>query len=257
MYNLKILGSISPYCKKDMNCPGYMIFNDNNKILLDCGFGVSRLLDFPNNLENLIIIISHYHKDHYADLFAIKYAVLCYERLGLLKTSVKVYIPKVQKDDEFYLDYCLIKSEEEKKFKIFEYDDSNEIKIDDISIEFIQTYHSIKNYSVKLTCNDKKIVYSGDMGYKNIEKYINFVKNANLFICECSFLEAECKDNKYHLHTDEVALISKLSGCKKVILTHTWPEHDKYEYINEVKKTFENVHIATEESILYNIFDNK
>ena len=68
---------------------------------------ISSLLNFPDDLNNLTIIISHYHKDHYADLFAIKYAVLCYENLGLLKSNVNVYLPKIDKNEECFLDYNL------------------------------------------------------------------------------------------------------------------------------------------------------
>ena len=108
-----------------------------------------------------------------------------------------------------------------------------------------------------MTYHNNIVVYSGDMGYNDVEKYIDFIRNANIFLCECSFLEEEYKDSQYHLHTNEVAMISNLSGCNKVILTHTWPEHNKYDYISEVKKTFENVYIANENDILYNIFDGK
>lgn len=31
MYNLKILRSVSPYCKNDMNCPGYLVYDDDDK----------------------------------------------------------------------------------------------------------------------------------------------------------------------------------------------------------------------------------
>ena len=46
----------------------------NNKILLDCGNGITRNLNFPEDLNNLTIIISHLHRDHYSDIFSIAYA---------------------------------------------------------------------------------------------------------------------------------------------------------------------------------------
>ena len=38
------LGTISPYPKGNRNCPGFLVQYNNNKILLDCGDGVTRLL---------------------------------------------------------------------------------------------------------------------------------------------------------------------------------------------------------------------
>ena len=87
------LGTVSPYCKKDKNCPGFLVKNKNTKILLDCGSGISRLLNFPNDLESLTVIISHLHKDHYSDLFSLGYASFVYKNLGLLSKKIKVYIP--------------------------------------------------------------------------------------------------------------------------------------------------------------------
>lgn len=42
---LKILGSVSPYPKTSNNCVGYLIYDtsNNQKILLDCGNGITSL----------------------------------------------------------------------------------------------------------------------------------------------------------------------------------------------------------------------
>ncbi len=255
MFNLKILGSVSPYCKNDKNCPGYIIYNNKNKILLDCGFGVSRLLNFPEDLNNLTIIISHYHKDHYADLFAIKYAAISYKNQNLLKTNINVYIPYVEENDKNYLDYNLIYNENNDYFHIHEYKVNDKIIIDNLEVTFFETFHAIKNYSAKIKYNENYIVYSGDMGYKNIDKYIKFAKNANIFLCECSFLESEGVNNNYHLHTNEVLLLSQQLNIKKTIITHMWPEHDKKEYLKELNNVNNTFYVANENDIFYNIFE--
>lgn len=98
---LKVLGSISPYCKDQLNCPGYLIDSGKGKILLDCGSGSSGNMSFPEDIHNLNIIISHYHKDHYADLFAILYAGLCHKSLGE-DVSINVYVPETSDKDTIY-----------------------------------------------------------------------------------------------------------------------------------------------------------
>ena len=254
MYDLKILGSVSPYCKKGMNCPGYLLYNRQHRLLLDCGFGVSGLLEFPQDLEDLTIIISHYHKDHYADLFAIKYAAMSYKKAGLTEHKVTVYIPRAEEKDEYYTDYCLIKKEDEEYFNIVEYGAEDEIDIHGLKVSFFETYHAIKNYSAKISCNGKHMVYSGDMAYKNIGDYMEFIKGAGIFLCECSFLEKEGQGNCYHLHTREAASLAKQSGCKELIICHMWPEHDKEEYLEEISSEFENVRAAKEGEIIGDVF---
>ena len=70
---LKVLGTVSPYSKEEKNCPGFLVTTENNKILLDCGNGITRNLNFPEDLNNLTIIISHLHRDHYSDIFSIAF----------------------------------------------------------------------------------------------------------------------------------------------------------------------------------------
>ena len=91
---LKVLGSVSPYPKDNKNGVSNLVIDDDYKILLDCGTGSTRLLDMKKDLNNLIVIISHLHKDHYADLLPLSYASYVYHKLGYLKNKVKVYIPK-------------------------------------------------------------------------------------------------------------------------------------------------------------------
>ena len=52
------LGTVSPYCKDEHNCPGFLVLYKNQKILLDCGNGITRYMDFPSGLENLNVIIT-------------------------------------------------------------------------------------------------------------------------------------------------------------------------------------------------------
>ena len=42
------LGTVSTYCQGEKNCPGFLIQYLDNKILLDCGNGISRQLNFPD-----------------------------------------------------------------------------------------------------------------------------------------------------------------------------------------------------------------
>lgn len=240
---LKILGSVSPYSKADNNCVGYLIYDtDNNqKILLDCGNGITRLMKFPNDLENLTIILSHLHKDHYADLSAIAYASYVYHNLGLLNNKVNVYIPN-SKDLEDY--HYLINYGTENYMDFYVYDEKNNLNINDINISFNQTQHNIKTFAMNIIKGNKKISYSSDTGYD--ENIASFFHAADILICESSFLKNQKNGNINHLSAEEAAMIAKKSNVKKLILSHFWPEIDKSNYLNEAKNIFENVDVALE-----------
>lgn len=240
---LKILGSVSPYPKRDNNCVGYLIYDikNNQKILLDCGNGITRLMKFPEDLEDLTIIISHLHKDHYADLSAIAYASYVYHNLGLLSSKVKVYIPN-SKDLEDY--HYLINYGPENYMNFYIYDEKSNLNINDINVSFYQTQHSIKTFAMNIIKENIKVSYSADTGYD--ENISSFFQDADILICEASFLKHQKNGNRNHLSTEEAAVIAKKSSVKKLILSHFWPEIDKLNYLNEAKNIFKKVDVALE-----------
>ncbi len=240
---LKILGSVSPYPKTNNNCVGYLIYDSDNsqKILLDCGNGITRLMKFPETLENLTIIISHLHKDHYADLSAIAYTSYVYHNLGLLNSRVKVYIPNSKNLEDYHY---LMNYGTENYMDFYVYDEKSNLNINDISIYFYQTRHSIKTFAVNIIKKGIKLSYSADTGYD--ENISLFFKNADILICESSFLKHQKNGNIDHLSAEEAAIIAKKGNVEKLILSHFWPEIDKSSYLEEAKSIFENVEVATE-----------
>ena len=89
------------------------------------------------------------------------------------------------------------------------------------------------------------IVYSSDTGYKN-NTLESFSKNANLLICESTFLRGQMRIEDYHLYAHEAALIAKQSDVDKLLLTHFWPTIPKEQYVEEAKEFFQNTEAAIE-----------
>ena len=237
------LGTISPYTKGNMNCPGFLIEYHNKKILLDSGNGITRLLDFPNDLKDLSIIITHYHKDHFGDLGALQYASYVYHNLGLLDNKLKIYLPK--NDISFNKESIISNNESYSDY----YDINNlySFFIDDLRISFEDNKsHTIESYMVKLQNKDFKVVYTSDIGTTNLSKLVDFCKNADLIICESSFLRTHNSNSKTHMTAYEASILANKSQAKKLLLTHFWPEEDKNLYLKEAKQNFKNVDIAIE-----------
>lgn len=242
---IKVLGSVSPYSTEYDNCPGYLINLQNAKILLDCGPGVCSKLTMPVDLNNLNIFISHFHKDHYLDIFSIGYASYIYNKLHLLKNKIKVYIPKIIQTDEEYQDYLLLKTLKEQYFEIIEYDDNSMFTIENVDISFMKNHHSIKTYSTRLIFeNNYKFIYASDLGYKTKDNLIKFSKNADILLIESTFVKSDNSNNDFHLHAFEAATIAKEANVKKMLLTHFWPEHNKKIYLKEAKQIFKNTKLA-------------
>ena len=264
MTTITPLGTISPYCKYERNCPGFMIEEDKKRALLDCGNGITRYLDIPKDLEDLIVIISHLHKDHYGDLSALAYASYVNKNLGYLQERIKVYIPEGDqidatedyKDDDGWacsrkvkrnlpdFDY-LMNFGQEHFLEFIPYKEKDELEHGNIKISFKRNPHQLVTYSIKLETQDGKIVYSSDTGYKN-NTLANFSKNADILICESSFIKGQHRSTDNHLYACETAQIAKEAEVKQLLLTHLYPEVDRNLYLQEAKEVFENTHLAEE-----------
>jgi ribonuclease BN (tRNA processing enzyme) len=244
------LGTVSPYTKGNMNCPGYLIEYHDKKILLDCGNGITRLLEFPNILKNLTVIVTHFHKDHFGDLSSLQYATKVYNRLGLINEKMQVYLPKedyksfkqaITGDSDSFADYIDIV-------------DGYSFMIDDMKITFYNNgSHTIPSFMVKLENTNNKIVYTSDIGTTNYNGLVNFCKNSDLLICESSFLLKHNANSTTHMTAYMASMLANDANVDKLLLTHFWPEEDKELYLAEAKENFLNTEVAIEgEKIVLN-----
>lgn len=248
---VKVLGSVSPYPKDNKNGPGFLVRTDNSSILLDCGSGITRLMDMSKDLENLSVVISHLHRDHYSDIGSLAYATYVYHNLGMLDNRVKVYIPSLDKlSAEEYFDYQLLTNlGDEHYLDVNVYDTSDTLVVGDCRVSFSSNPHSIKSNSVKVSDGDVSLVYSGDTGFSG-NTLESLAKNSTLFICEATFLRGQKGAKDYHLTAFEAGKIASIANVKDLMLTHFWPEIDKQEYVKEAQEVFLRTSAAEEGKVL-------
>ena len=264
MKDMKIipLGTVSPFCKNNKNCPGYLVKYGDQNLLLDCGNGVTRLLNIPDDLKNLTIIISHLHPDHYGDLNALLQGIYVYRKLGYIDSTITLYVPKYDEEIETesfinedgwwdstskkvnILDYRII----EKYAKIagvnfVGYGNIN-TKIGDMKVSTLEVPHQVKSYAIKVQTEDGTLVYSGDTGTNNNLR--QFASNADLFICESTYLKGQFRDSDNHLYASEAAQIASDAKVGILLLTHFWPDIDKQKYVDEALPIFDCTEAAEE-----------
>lgn len=282
---LKVLGSVSPYPHNGKYGVANLIEEKGYKVLLDIGPGSTSLLNMKEDLNNLIIVISHLHKDHYADILPLAYASYLYHKYGYLDKRIPVYIPSgdKRKDQKEYFytngwgdthnvkldkleDYEFLKSfGEEHYLEFIDYDYKTELKHGPLKITFKQTIHPLKTYSVKVSNGKNSVVYSSDTGYRsnnlscfnddvsyNANNLSTFAKNTDLLICESTFLKGQLREKNEHLFAYEAGLIAKKANAGELLLTHFFPEEDKKKYVDEAKVIFPNTSFA-EEGKVYKI----
>lgn len=241
---LKVLGTVSPYLNFDHNGPGFLVQDDVHKVLLDCGSGITRHLTFPYDLTNLHVFISHFHRDHYNEIYNIQYASHVFRNQGELKKHVEIYLPMIplaRYEDVVTEEYAFANYH-----KII--DEYSGVKVGNMMVTFCLTGHTSASYAFKVTNGKSTIVYTSDIPFSAKAVISKFAKDADLLICESSLLESYgFPEFNYHLTAKQAAVIAKEANVKQLMLTHFWPSELENNYLEEAKKVFENVVCAREQ----------
>lgn len=240
---VKVLGTQAPYCRYGHNGPGYLVtLSNNKKILLDCGSGSTHMMTFPDDLQNLTVVISHRHGDHWADLFPLMYASYTYHEVyKVLDDKIRVYIPSdmnhVVRMEKFH--WCEF---------INIYPDM-EVSIDGTNVKFYKTIHAdnIDSYAVKIQDGNKSLVYTGDISFESKEKIVELARRSNMLISESTLLTSYgMAENNVHITAQQAARIALEAGVCKLLLTHFKPEEDPDNYVSEAVEVFPNTLAAIE-----------
>lgn len=204
-----VIGSFGAYPEAHNPASGYLIEENNTKILLDCGSGVlSRLQEQLPLYELDAAVLSHYHSDHCADLGCLQYAVMIDKQLGRRTKSFSAWgpgdVPRLA-----YKEFCTGRSYLEHSF----------FQIGEVTFETCRNGHDIPSFALKITGKSgKTLVYSGDTGY--YAGLADFARDADFFLCEASFYEYQRGFSGEHLTSAEAGEIAEQAGVKRLILTH-------------------------------------
>lgn len=238
-----MLGCWAPYPRPGEACSGYLLQSEATALMLEAGNGsfseLGRHMDF-RKLSGLVI--THFHPDHYVDVFCLRHAIEGALREGHIKGPINLYIPANPKDI-----YNKLASYTE-AFNIVNIDDlpkSEEISglqarkafLKDLILYFVPTAHALPGYAVLAKQGEKTFLFSGDTARTEvIEKAAHDV---DLFLCEASGLE---KDAEYlsgaHMTASESGALARRAQVKQFVITHFWPEYKIEELQKEACEGF-------------------
>ncbi|HEY8500001.1 MAG TPA: MBL fold metallo-hydrolase [Clostridia bacterium] len=234
---LTIYGNNASCPAKDGACSCCLLEADQKNILIDMGNGCLAKLQHHYDLSAInVIIISHLHFDHFADLFCAKYQLETRKSHGERIDRILLLTPALP-------DWAYNKLSTNNIFEMKTISDNMNLKIPDSSVDvsFIKVSHLVESYGMRFSCNNKIFAYSGDSGLcPELNRIASF---AALFLCESSFLAQKEFDETHHLSAKSAANISLEANAEKLVLTHYNPIL-KEALLDEAKKYFSNVSIA-------------
>ena len=182
---------------------------------------VRRLLEQGFTINEIdIIVLTHFHVDHTADLSTFLFA----SNYSVDPRTRPLTIIAGQGIHRFYR--SLLNVYRWLKPKHYELTIRSSIKgelqLYDIIIQTVKMNHNRESVGVSIE-KKKRVVFSGDTDYsKNL---IKLAHKADLLVAECSFPETKLKG---HMNLEVLDRVVKEARPERVILSHLYPEWDAF-----------------------------
>lgn len=247
-----IIGSGTAVPSLHRASPCIMLEAGGHKLLLDTGPGTLRqLLKAGTALNDIdLIIYSHFHIDHTADM--IPYLFACKYTPGSLRTHDltiigPVGIKNVYRNltmaygtwvvpEHFFIEW--IEAEEDT------------ISFRNLRIHTAPVKHIEGSIAVRVEDRTgKSVVYSGDTEY--CESIVAIARNADLLILECAFPEGmPCTG---HLVPSLAGRIARESQCRRLLLTHFYPPCDSSDLLTPLREHYSGEVVLAEDLLQLSI----
>jgi len=236
MITLILLGSGTGVPSLRRASPGVAILSKGLHILIDSGPGLLRkMLEVGLTYRDPdLILYTHLHPDHTADLIPILFAC----KYGDLPREKSLFCMGGPGFKEFFKGL-------EKLYEPWIKPQSYKLSIEELPQEAI-TFRDVKIISKSMAHlpgslgyriefgKGKSVVISGDTDY--CDNIVKLAMDTDLLILECSFPDG--KKVEGHLTPYWAGRIAKESNCKKLLLTHFYPPCDEVDILSQCRETY-------------------
>lgn len=222
---LTVLGWQGPVPGAGGACSGYLLEADSSEaIALDLGSGsLSRLVAHREPASLRAIILSHLHWDHISDMLPLGYLAGA--------NSVPVYA----KEEPAFARAAL----ESVGWQLHAHE---ECKIGPFHIAFLPARHPVPASCVKVECEGKTFVYTGDTN--TLPGLAEFAQGADLLLADAGLSEEDWAEGKPHLSPRLCAFLAAQAGAKRLLLSHLPAKKDPIDLLKQALPVFPAATIA-------------
>ncbi len=208
-------------------------------ILVDAGPGtMGQVLKLGVAIRDIdMILLSHFHLDHCADLapfiFATKYPRFDRQKKLILAggTGIRTLYDHLNTAYDGTLDMP------KAFFDIVALSEAGKLDpgFKGLEIQSAKTVHNPESRAFRfIDASGFSVVYSGDTDYS--EDLIALSRDAHILICESAMPDGQ--KVKSHLTPSLAGEIATKAGVKKLVLTHFYPECDRADVWGQCRKTY-------------------
>src|SRR4051812_26607668 len=256
---LTVLGKSPSWQDAGGACSGYLVEEEDTRVLVDCGNGVfAKLREQVDYVDVDAVVISHLHADHFLDLVPYSYALTYAPRQQPVPVppwpgtddpaKPELHVPPgatqvFRRVVGSWGSEGLI----ENAFELQEYEASSRLEIGDLVVTFRAVPHFTETYAMCLSTKAGKgrMVYGADTS--PTESLKDFAQGAQLLVIEATLPRPERTGVRGHLTPAEAGEHAEGAGVERVLLTHISDELDATWARDEARRTFSGqVDMATE-----------
>jgi ribonuclease BN (tRNA processing enzyme) len=234
---LTVIGASGSYPGPDSPASCYVLEEEHEgrtwRLVLDMGSGaLGALHRYVDPLAVDAVVLSHLHADHCLDLCG--YYVLRKYHPDGQQPRIPVWGP-LDTARRMAKAYDLDENpgmNQEFDFRAH----GDPIELGPFTVTARRVKHPVTAYALRVEAGGRSLAYSGDTG--PCEALEEAARDADLFLCEASFLEGADNPPDLHLTGRQAAEAGARAGARRLLLTHVPPWHDPKAVLAEADGVF-------------------
>ncbi|MGO4258463.1 MBL fold metallo-hydrolase [Marmoricola sp. RAF53] len=236
---LTVIGASGSYPGPDSPASCYLLESEHEgrlwRVLVDMGSGalgvLHRYID-PASVD--AVLLSHLHADHCLDLCGF-YVLRRYHPTGA-QPKIPVWGP-VDTARRMAKAYDLDEDpgmNEEFDFLLYP---EETFTVGPFTVTAREVAHPVTAYGLRIEADGRALAYSGDTG--TCDALVETARDADLFLCEASFIEGSDNPPDLHLTGAEAGRMASAAAARRLVLTHVPPWYDPQVALAESKLTYD------------------
>ncbi|MBK8980116.1 MAG: ribonuclease Z [Planctomycetes bacterium] len=230
-----VLGSGTAIPNPDRFPAGYLVRAGGRCVLVDLGPGVlRRAIQAGVDLGDIdAVLLTHYHTDHCADLAALLFG-LRNRRYAAVERLRVVGAPGLR---ALHAALCAAWPWLGRLPFALELDEiePGDVEVAGLGVTAVRVEHTDQSLGFRLTdATGHVAAFSGDaVACPGLEP---LAAGADLFVCDSAFPTAAPGDG--HMTATEAGLAAAAAGCRRLLLTHFYPECEGHDLAAEARAVF-------------------
>ena len=234
---ITVLGKSPAWQDAGGACSGYLLQDEDQSLLLDCGNGVfSKLRQHCDYVDVDSVLVTHLHADHFLDLVPFSYALAyaprqqpvpvgghpgtseparprLYAPVGARETFRRIVGAWGQED----LIDCA--------FDLQEYQPWDELEIGALRLRFCEVPHYTRTFAAEITsASGRRFTFGADCCPN--DQLVQFALHTDLLLIEGTLPRPERTGERGHLTPSEAGEHGRRAGARRLVLTHFSDELD-------------------------------